>query len=61
MLIDEITELWIKDAVIDDVELDTESLKVPSLHAKYLRLLYQEKLKLKSFLIKKKTMSRVLG
>lgn len=61
MLVDEIAEMWIKDAVIDDVELDTESLKVPTLHAKYLRILYQEKLKLKSLLIKKKTMSRVLG
>ena len=61
MLVDEITEMWIKDAKIDDVELDTESLKVPTLHAKYLRILYQEKLKLKSYLIKKKTLSRVLG
>ena len=61
MLVDEITEMWIKDAKIDDVELDIESLKVPTLHAKYLRILYQEKLKLKSYLIKKKTLSRVLG
>lgn len=61
MLVDEIAEMWIKDAVIDDVELDTESLKVPTLHAKYLKILYQEKLKLKSFTLKRKTMSRVLG
>jgi|TARA_R110002153_G_scaffold197825_1_gene351357 hypothetical protein len=61
MLVDEIAEMWIKDAVIDDVELDTESLKVPTLHAKYLRILYQEKLKLKSFVLKRKTVSRVLG
>jgi len=61
MLVDEITEMWIKDAKIDDVELDVESLKVPTLHAKYLRILYQEKLKLKSYLIKRKTLSRVLG
>ena len=61
MLVDEIAEMWIKDAVIDDVELDTESLKVPTLHAKYLKILYQEKLKLKSFALKRKTMSRVLG
>ena len=49
MLIDSITEQWIADAKIDDVELDTESLKIPSLHAKYLKLLYQEKLKLKKY------------
>ena len=61
MLVDEIAEMWIKDAVIDDVELDTESLKVPTLHAKYLKILYQEKLKLKSFTLKRKTVSRVLG
>ena len=61
MLVDEIAEMWIKDAVIDDVELDTESLKVPTLHAKYLKILYQEKLKLKSFNLKRKTVSRVLG
>ena len=61
MLIDSITEQWITDAKIDDVELDTESLKIPSLHAKYLKLLYQEKLKLKSYLIKRKTLSRVLA
>ena len=61
MLVDEIAEMWIKDAVIDDVELDTESLKVPTLHAKYLRILYQEKLKLKSFVLKRKTVSCVLG
>jgi hypothetical protein len=61
MLVDEITEMWIKDAKIDDVDLDVESLKVPTLHAKYLRILYQEKLKLKSYLIKRKTLSRVLG
>ena len=60
-LIDNITEQWIQDAKIDDVELDTESLKIPSLHAKYLKLLYQEKLKLKSYLIKRKTLSRILA
>ena len=61
MIIDEITEMWIADSKIDDVELDTESLKIPSLHAKYLKILYQQKLKLKSLIIKKKTLNRVLS
>jgi hypothetical protein len=61
MIIDEITEMWIADSKIDDVELDTESLKIPSLHAKYLKILYQQKLKLKSLIIKKKTINRVLS
>lgn len=61
MLVDEITEMWVQDAKIDDVDLDTESLKIPNLHSKYLKILYQEKLKLKSLLLKKKTMSHVLS
>jgi len=61
MLVDEITTMWLEDAKIDDVDLDTESLKIPTLHAKYLKLLYQEKLKLKSLSIKRKTLSRVLA
>lgn len=61
MLVDEITQMWLEDAKIDDVDLDTESLKIPTLHAKYLKLLYQEKLKLKSLVIKKRTLSHVLS
>lgn len=61
MIIDQIADMWIVDAKIDDVDLDTESLKIPSLHAKYLKLLYQEKLKLKSYLLKKKTLSHLLS
>lgn len=61
MKVDQITTMWLEDARIDDVDLDTESLKIPSLHAKYLKILYEEKLKLKSYLIKRKTFSRVLS
>jgi hypothetical protein len=61
MKVDEITTMWLQDARIDDVDLDTESLKIPSLHAKYLKILYEEKLKLKSYIIKRKTFSRVLS
>ena len=61
MKVDQITTMWLDDARIDDVDLDTESLKIPSLHAKYLKILYEEKLKLKSYIIKRKTFSRVLS
>ncbi len=60
MTIEEIMNQWLAEAKIDDVDLDTESLSVPSLHAKYLKLLYTEKLKLRKFNIQKKTLSKVL-
>jgi len=60
-MIDKIIEMWTVDSKIDDVELDTESLKIPSLHAKYLKLLYEQKLILKSLAIKRKTLTRVLS
>lgn len=61
MNIEEIMDMWIIDAKIDDVELDRESLSVPNLHAKYLKLLYQEKLKLRRLSIQKKTLVKVLS
>jgi hypothetical protein len=39
--IEDIAEAWRKDAPIDSVELDTESLNIPVLHAKYLSILYK--------------------
>ena len=33
--LEKIQEMWEKDAVIDPDNLHTESLKIPSLHAKY--------------------------
>ena len=30
--------MWAKDSVIDDVMLDTSSMKIPQLHAKYITL-----------------------
>lgn len=60
MNIDEIMDMWVLDAKIDDVELDRESLNVPNLHAKYLKLLYQQKLKLRKLNIQRKTLVKVL-
>jgi hypothetical protein len=61
MKLDEIIDMWQQDAKIDDVELDRESLNVPILHGKYLKIYYQEKLKLKAHKIKYKTLSKVLS
>jgi hypothetical protein len=36
--LDLIQDIWLKDGVINQDELDTESLKVPQLHAKYYEL-----------------------
>tara|TARA_B100002019_G_scaffold78816_1_gene68055 strand:+ start:702 stop:1142 length:441 start_codon:yes stop_codon:yes gene_type:complete len=61
MKLDEIVTLWTTDSKIDDIDLDNESLKVPILHAKYLKHMYNEKLKLKSLMLKKKTLSKRLS
>jgi len=39
MNLDEIQTLWDEDSKIDEDELHTESTKVPSLHAKYYKIL----------------------
>ena len=61
MKIDDVIEMWTKDAKIDDVELDRESLDIPTLHGKYLKLYYDEKLKLKKYKIQYKTLYKVLS
>ena len=38
MNFDDIKLMWEKDCKIDDTELDTEALKIPQLHSKYLNL-----------------------
>jgi hypothetical protein len=42
--LNEIQEMWKKDCLIDDIELDASSLQVPKLHAKYAELLSNKKL-----------------
>lgn len=61
MNIEDIMDMWTQDAKIDDVDLDRESLSVPNLHAKYLKILYQQKLKLRKLIIQKKTLVKVLS
>ena len=61
MNIEDIMDMWMTDAKIDDVDLDTESLNIPNLHAKYLKILYKEKLKYRKLTIQKKTIQKVLA
>lgn len=45
MIIDKILEEWEKDGVIPDDDIGGASLRTPNLHAKYLRILIDYKLK----------------
>ena len=45
--LEEILALWETDSKVDTIELDKESLKIPSLHNKYLKIYTSENLQLK--------------
>ena len=47
-----------KDLKINDAELDTESLRIPKIHSKYLNILHDEKMVLQSLRLKKRIMLR---
>ena len=49
MLFDEIKQMVEADLKFKDDELDTESLRIPQLHGKYLNMLYDEKLVLRKW------------
>ena len=44
MKLEDIRRMVKKDCIIDDTELDIESLKIPQLHNKYLNIYHDEKL-----------------
>ena len=46
MNFNDIYDMWGKDSQIDTLALDEESLKIPILHSKYVRLLIDERRKL---------------
>ena len=48
MTLEEIQSMWKVDSVIDQIDLDKASLQTPTLHAKYLELLNEKRLSLKS-------------
>ena len=49
MNINDIYELWEIDSHFEREELTEETLKIPKLHSKYLRILSEERLRLKTF------------
>lgn len=61
MKIEQIIEQWTADSKIDNTELDLESLKIPSLHSKYLRILSEERSRLKALKIQQKELYRDLA
>lgn len=55
MKLEEIHDLWSADAKIDSNQLDLESLSIPKLHSKYLRILTDERVKYNALREKRKT------
>ena len=60
MKISEIIEEWKKDTKLDDLNLDSESLRIPSLHSKYLTHLSDTRLKLRAIKLERKKKVREL-
>ena len=47
MKLEDIQELWRKDSEIDYTELGTESIRIPLIHDKYLKIFIDERIRLK--------------
>jgi hypothetical protein len=48
MTLDQIMDAWREDSTVDSTELGLESLKIPELHSKYLKIYFDERRKLKA-------------
>ena len=46
MKLEDIQELWHRDSEIDYTELGTESIRIPQIHAKYLKIFTDERIRL---------------
>lgn len=60
MKLEDIYEMWEKDAKYDDLNLDADSLNISSLHAKYNRMLSETRSQLRSAMIRKKAQFNTL-
>jgi hypothetical protein len=49
MTLEEINEMWAKDAKIDETNLGSEATKIPQLHNKYYMLYSQEALRMRKY------------
>lgn len=54
MKLEDIIQSWKEDTKLDDLNLDIESTKIPNLHSKYIAILSDERIKLRSFQTQKK-------
>ena len=54
MTLDQISDEWRKDAGIDSTELGAESLKIPQLHSKYMKIYFDERQRLRAYEFKSK-------
>lgn len=55
MKIEQIHDMWVVDSKFDDLNLDTESLSIESLHAKYNRILSDCRMQLRALVINRRT------
>jgi hypothetical protein len=60
MKIETLLDLWTKESKIDDLYLDLEAAKVPSLHARFLTILSKERSKLRALETKRKGLIHTL-
>lgn len=49
MTLDQILEEWRKDSIINSTELGEESVKIPQLHSKYIKIYFEERRKFKVY------------
>lgn len=59
MTLDEIHEQWSKDSKIDRDELADESIKIPQLHSKYMKMYSHERLRLKNIEFEFKVLAKL--
>ena len=59
MKLEDIQELWTSDCVLDDLQLDVESTRIPELHNKYFKIFSDEKLRLVKYESKMKELSKL--
>lgn len=60
MKLDELIAEWQQDTIIDETELSRESIKIPRLHGKYLKMFSAERLKLRGMKLKQKQTNKKL-
>jgi len=59
MKLESIQELWTSDCILDDLQLDVESKRIPELHNKYFKIFSDEKLRLVKHESKMKELSKL--